>query len=123
MKKIILLVVATIFSFAIVEANETTIATTNSTNTEITAEAPAYWSGWADKKAVGPTDSAKLYITVYRSANMCDSFYAVATQYVTSYWDGSNKKSYDINEELIVRESSKGKYYVSYKGANFYFYM
>ncbi len=119
MKKIILLVIATIFSFAIVEANETTNATTNSTNTEISAEAPAYWSGWAND---GAAWSYRLYITVYRSANMCDSFYAVASVYEINNLNGPNR-TYEINEELIVKERSSGSYYVTYRGHNFYFKM
>ena len=113
MKKIILLVIATIFSFAIVEANETANATTNSTNTEISAEAPAYWSGWAED---GVAWSYRLYITVYRSANMCDSFYAVASVYEVNNLNGPDRKK-EINEELIVKESSNGRYYVSYRQA------
>lgn len=121
MKKIILLVIATIFSFAIVEANETANATTNSTNTEISAEAPSYWSGWATD---GGTWTRRLYITVYRSANMCDSFYAVASK-LERKANNYTRPNYteEINEELIVKERSIGDYYVTYRGLNYYFKM
>ena len=119
MKNIFLLAIVVLSSFTIVKASETSVLTTNSTNTEISAEAPAYWSGWARDHVA---TSYSLYITVYRSANMCDSFYAVASIYKKHSLNGADRTE-DINEELIVKESSNGRYYVSYRGINFYFSM
>ena len=74
MKKIILLIMA-IIPFAIAEATESSRTITNCINSEKTVSAPVYWSGWAEYN--GDNDYRKLYIKVYRSADMCDSFYAV----------------------------------------------
>ncbi len=120
MKNIFLLAIVVLSSFTIVKASETSVLTTNSTNTEILAEAPAYWSGWARDHVAAASYS--LYITVYRSANMCDSFYAVASSYKIHNLNGADRTE-DINEELIVKEKENGRYYVSYRGKNFYFSM
>ena len=114
MKKIILLVIVALFSFTIVEASETSVSTTNSTNTEVTAEAPVYWSGRAYN------GSSYLDIKVYRSPNMCDSFYAVILTYTAGPY------TYDVNEDVVVKEASDSNrytHYVVYKGAKFYFSM
>lgn len=115
MKKIILLVIVALFSFTIVEASETSVSTTNSTNTEVTAEAPVYWSGRAHNSG-----SSSLYIKVYRSPNMCDSFYAVILTYTVGPF------TYDVNEDVVVKEASDSNsytHYVVYKGSKFYFTM
>lgn len=116
MKKILLIVVA-VFSFTIVEAAEISNSVANYTNSETTASAPVYWSGWARG------GGSKLYIKVYRSANTCDSFYAEATKHEIINLNGSNR-SYDINETLAVKNGSRSdSYYVTYDGTNYYFSM
>lgn len=123
MKKIILLIMA-IFPFAIAEATESSRTITNCINSEKTVNAPVYWSGWAEYK--GDNDYRKLYIKVYRSADMCDSFYAVTIK-LEKHWSdwGSPKRKVEelVPEELVVRESGSNRYYVRYDGKNYYFNM
>lgn len=119
MKKILLIVVA-VFSFAIVEAAEISNTAANYTNSETTANAPVYWSGWVHSDATN-----HLYIKVYRSENnTCDSFYAVATQHKKTSINNAPTRLFDINETLTVKNgSSSGRYYVTYDGVNYYFSM
>ncbi len=119
MKKILLIIIA-IFPFAIADAAETSNTITNCTSSEIEANAPTYWSGWAaDSKGAW---SYRIYIKVYRTENTCDSFYAKATQLEINNLNGPNRK-YDINETLVVREKGNDLYYVVYDNIKYFFYM
>ena len=114
MKKKLLIIVA-VLSFTIVEATETSNSVTNCINSETVVSAPVYWSGWAY------ASSNRIYIKVYRSENMCDSFYAEASTHVIYNPNGANRTE-DINETLVVKVH-RNKYYVTYNGANYYFTM
>ncbi|MBE6309943.1 MAG: hypothetical protein E7080_02675 [Bacteroidales bacterium] len=120
MKKIIVLLasvfaMSTFNAFAIVEATEISNSVTNCINSETVASAPVYWSGWARH------NSNRIYIKVYRSENMCDSFYAEASIHEIYSPNGPNRRM-DINETLVVK-SNKDWYYVTYDGGNYYFTM
>ncbi len=120
MKKIIVLLasvfaMSTFNAFAIVEATEISNSVTNCINSETVASAPVYWSGWAHH------NSNSIYIKVYRSENMCDSFYAVASIHEIYSPNGPNRRM-DINETLVVK-SNKDRYYVTYDGGDYYFRM
>lgn len=119
MKKILLIIIA-IFPFAIADAAETSNTITNCTNSEIEANTPTYWSGWA-ADSMGAW-SSRIYIKVYRTENTCDSFYAKATQLERNNLNGPNRK-YDINETLVVREKGNGRYYVVYDNVSYFFNM
>lgn len=119
MKKILLIIIAT-FSFAITDAADTSNTVTNCINSEITAQQPTYWSGWASSEA---GFYYRIYIKVYRTENTCDSFYAVATKKEEINNLNGARRTYEINETLVVREKGNGKYYVVYDNVKYFFSM
>lgn len=118
MKRFLIVIVA-LLSIVITNASETETTTTNKFNIESSTDAPIYWQGWAHENRGMPYYS--LYITVYRTANQCDAYYAIASK--LEYTTSISKKQYDISQELIVKTANNGKYYVTYDDSNFYFNM
>ena len=118
MKRFLIVMVA-LLSVVITNASETETTTTNKFNIESSTDAPIYWQGWAHEKGGMPNYS--LYITVYRTANQCDAYYAIASK--LKYTTSISQKQNDISQELIVKTANNGQYYVTYDNRNFYFNM
>lgn len=110
MKKLFIMIIAVLFSTAVVDANGVSSNSDNTANAEIAV--PSYWNGWAKGG-----DGTSIYIDVYRSDNMCDSFYAVATKI------RSASGSTSINVELVVRKGGYQGYYVTYNNIKYTFEM
>lgn len=111
MKKLVLVLVFALFSITAINAEETENKSNNEATTETSINAPIYWQGWAKY------DRFELYLTVYQSNGMCNSYYAIASEFRNSYG------RFDIEPvELVVKEGS-GYYYVTYKGADYSFSM
>lgn len=114
MKKLVLVLVFALFSITAINAEETENKSNNEATTETSINAPIYWQGWAKK------GSLQLYLTVYQSNGMCNSYYAIASEFRNSYG------RFDIEPvvELVVKEGSRsGYYYVTYKGTDYSFSM
>ena len=110
-----------LLSTMVISATETdnTTQTTSETSLASSVEIPSYWDGWARKY----NSPRRVYISVYRMDNQCDSFYAVATKYYSPA-----TLEVEINKELIVKKYSEqsgylGEYYVTYEGDDYYFKM
>ncbi len=117
MKRFLITMVA-LLSIVIANASET--STPNKSISESSITAPIYWQGWAHESSGMPYYS--LYITVYRTSNQCDAYYACASK--MKYTTSISKKEYSVSAELTVKIYDKGgKYYVTYDGRNFYFNM
>ena len=114
-----LLVITILFTAVIVNANGNTMQTDVNENATVKSESlePIYWQGWASTGSINYSNQS-LYITVYRTQNQCDAFYAIATKF-----RGCNHTTQDINVNLVVREDRDGKYFVSYDGRKYYFRM
>ncbi|MBQ4500012.1 MAG: hypothetical protein II985_07250 [Alistipes sp.] len=117
-----LLVITILFTAVIVNANGNTMQTDVNENATVKSESldPIYWQGWAEEDVL--SNGNRLYITVYRTQNQCDAFYAIATK----FYHGYKITTQNINVELVVREDSRKigrKYYVSYDGRKYYFAM
>lgn len=115
MKKLVLVLVFALFSITAINAEETENKSNNEETTETSINAPAYWQGWA-QSSVG---SIRLYLTVYQSDGMCNSYYAIASKF------SRTGNIIDIEPvELVVKESkSRGDYYVTYDGKDYSFRM
>ena len=115
-----LLVITILFTAVIVNANGNTMQTDVNENATVKSESldPIYWQGWAKDSSING-NTCRLYITVYRTQNQCDAFYAIATK----FHHGFKNTTEDINVELVVREYRGGEYFVSYDGRNYYFSM
>lgn len=107
MKKLFLFVALTA-AISFCAATFNTFASSN--DTTVTANAPIYWQGYACASI-----NSHIYITVYQSAGQCNAYYAVVTKY----------QGCDIEpEEVWVKyDNSKGQYYVTFRGNDFYFSM
>ena len=118
MKRILITMIA-LLSIVIANASKTETTTTNISNSESSITAPIYWQGWANQK--GGLPKYGLYITIYRTSNQCDAYYAVASKmrYITSV----GKEESSVSAELIVKTNNKGEYYVTYDSRDFYFSM
>lgn len=93
---------------------------------------PSYWQGRAlvsigSGRITGDYNTG-LDITVYQTPNACNSFYAVITRTVAvsgnvgdEVWvrENSNYDSYETNKYL----QSYYKYYITYRGNDFFFNM
>lgn len=115
MKKLFLVLVFALFSITAINAEETENKSNNEATTETSINAPVYWQGWAQSR-IG---SIKLYLTVYQSDGMCNSYYAIASKF------SKIGNIIDIEPvELVVKEGrSAGSYYVTYDGENYSFRM
>lgn len=116
MKKLVLVLVFALFSITAINAEETENKSNNEATTETSINAPVYWQGWAQAGNL----SLKLYLTVYQSNGMCNSYYAIASKFQNHY------STIDIKPvvELVVKEGSRsGDYYVTYDGKDYSFSM
>lgn len=116
MKKLVLVLVFALFSITAINAEETENKSNNEATTETSINAPIYWQGWAQLTST----TQKLYLTVYQSNGMCNSYYAIASKFKNSY------EAFDIEPvvELVVKEGSRsGYYYVTYDGKDYSFSM
>lgn len=88
----------------------------SSNDSAVTANAPIYWQGWTDWIVGG-----RIYITVYQSYRQ--SYYVEVSKYC--YTTSTTIVEDDIdNEQYVVKYSdSKKKYYVTFRGRDFYFSM
>lgn len=118
MKRFLIAMVA-LLSIFIANASKVETSTPNKSNYEGSITAPIYWQGWAHENSGMPYYS--LYITVYRTSNQCDAYYAIASK--MKYTTSISKKEYSVSAELTVKINNKGKYYVTYDGTNYYFNM
>ena len=75
--------------------------------------APYYWQGWTTWP-----QTARIYITVYRTEGQCESFYAVITKYAIN---GNTKPVNSV--EAWVKKHKNGNYYVTYKDTDYFFSM
>ena len=119
MKKLVLVLVFALFSITAINAEETENKSNNEATTETSINAPIYWQGWAKWRE---EPGRQLYLTVYQSNGMCNSYYAIASEYQSNY----NNKKIDLEPvvELVVKEESRsGYYYVTYKGIDYSFSM
>ena len=117
MKKLVLVLVFALFSITAINAEETENKSNNEATTETSINAPIYWQGWAKWRE---EPGRQLYLTVYQSNGMCNSYYAIASEFRNSYG------TFDIEPvvELVVKEGSRsGYYYVTYKGTDYSFSM
>lgn len=114
MKKLFLVLVFALFSITAINAEETENKSNNEATTETSINAPVYWQGWAQKINY----SRKLYLTVYQSNGMCNSYYAIASK-VNDF--GNIKNIEPV--ELVVKEGRSGDYYVTYDGIDYSFSM
>lgn len=114
MKKLVLVLVFALFSITAINAEETENKSNNEETTETSINAPVYWQGWA----LSSNNVDKLYLTVYQSNGMCNSYYAIASKF------NESGNIIDIEPvELVVKEGSRGYYYVTYDGNDYSFRM
>ena len=116
MKKLVLVLVFALFSITAINAEETENKSNYEETTETSINAPVYWQGWA----LLINSGRKLYLTVYQSDGMCNSYYAIASKF------SKNGNIIDIEPvELVVKESKSrgGYYYVTYDGNDYRFNM
>lgn len=114
MKKLVLVLVFALFSITAINAEETENKSNNEETTETSINAPAYWQGWASSGG-----SFRLYLTVYQSDGMCNSYYAIASKFIKT------RNIIDIEPvELVVKKSkNRDGYYVTYDGTDYSFIM
>lgn len=121
MKKLVLVLVFALFSITAINAEETENKSNNEATTETSINAPVYWQGWAKNISSGViSNSHELYLTVYQSDGICNSYYAIASKFSKS------GNIIDIEPvELVVKESKSrgGYYYVTYDGKDYMFNM
>lgn len=90
----------------------------SSNDTAVTANAPAYWQGYARAY------DGYVYITVYQSYGQCNSFYAEVSKW--QHKVGWNDFVVDDvnNEQCTVKYSEyKKQYYVTFRGMDYFFNM
>ena len=122
MKKLVLVLVFALFSITAINAEETENKSNNEATTETSINAPVYWQGWA----LSSNNVDQLYLTVYQSNGMCNSYYAIASKFNDGKdWFTGNDIIIDIEPvELVVKEKSRsGYYYVTYAGKDYSFSM
>lgn len=122
MKKLVLVLVFALFSITAINAEETENKSNNEATTETSINAPVYWQGWA----LSGNNVVELYLTVYQSNGMCNSYYAIASKVNKGKDRYGNDKINDIEPvELVVKQSRSGgsSYYVTYDGQNYSFRM
>ena len=113
---------STTASFAGNDDNSNKVA--NEIDVLIEKAEPTYWEG-----TVQVSQYHSLYLRVYRSTNLCDSF--VAHIYENSSSDEKLGEAvvkvnpnYRSNKGGFVREEHRGsQYYITYRGNNIYFNM
>ncbi len=117
MKKIFLLLVGVICSIVCIRATELTNYSSNSGCVEMLTSDAVYWEGSVTKNDGSHAAPHRIYINVYRSHNMCDSF--VAHVYLYEYGEKVYKG------EFIVKTSQRKGYgyYITYSGSDYYFNM
>lgn len=115
MKKLVLVLVFALFSITAINAEETENKSNNEATTETSINAPIYWQGWV--RSSNSVD--KLYLTVYQSNGMCNSYYAIASKFN----DSGNIIDIEPPVELVVKEWRSGYYYVTYDGYDYSFTM
>ena len=128
MKKLVLVLVFALFSITAINAEETENKSNNKATTETSISAPIYWQGWATQ-GFGGLNRKEIYLSVYQSTGMCNSYYAIASKLkiiTTKY--GYTHEEYETieNVELVVKEKnddSHYEYYVTYDGSQYRFNM